>query len=128
MLLPELRLSERAARDTGLSDVFEILAQMCGSAFGHEALAREKFPRSLDALGARTDEALEAARAVGRRVQPDFGAFRDVRPVIAAVQKGVVPAAQDILEVARVVDGIGRLHDVMVLQEETSPRLCARAR
>lgn len=124
-LLPPLHVAERAARDLGFVEIQGILAATCKTPFGREALADEPFPSSLETIEVRLDEAMEARRAVERKVAPDFGSIRDVRAVIDAVEKGVVLGANDILDVAKTLDALARLHDVLAFQGSEAPRLSA---
>ncbi|MCC7069995.1 MAG: hypothetical protein IT383_01650 [Deltaproteobacteria bacterium] len=126
--LQSLHLSERAARDLGFAEVQRVLSSLCATPFGREALQDEVFPRSLALLGERGQEAMEAALAVERRVAPDFGAVRDIRPALVAARKGTVLGTLDLLDVARTQDGLGRLHDVMGFQGVAAPRLSALGR
>jgi DNA mismatch repair protein MutS2 len=122
-VIPELHLSERAARDLGFREVEAILAGACKTPFGREALAEEAFPTELAVVEARLDEAMEARAAVERKVAPDFGSIRDVRAVLDAVEKGVVLGPTDILDVAKTLDALARLHDVVAFQGPEAPRL-----
>lgn len=123
--LPPLHLSERAARDLGFVEIQAILAGTCKTPFGRESLAEDPFPTSTEAVEARLDEAMEARAAVERKVAPDFGSIRDVRAVLDAVDKGVVLGSIDILDVAKTLDALARLHDVLTFQGAEAPRLTA---
>jgi DNA mismatch repair protein MutS2 len=123
--LPALHLTERAARDLGFLEVGALLAASCKTPFGREVLAEEPFPTSRAVVEERLEEALEARAAVERKVAPDFGSLRDVRAVLDAVDKGVVLGANDILDVAKTVDALARLHDVVTFQGAEAPRLSA---
>lgn len=126
--LVELHLSERAARDLGFEEVSAILERTCRTSFGMEALAEDRFPATLEAVQVRLDEAMEARAAVERKVSPDFGGIKDVRIVLDAVAKGVVLGSNDIVDTARTLDALARLHDVIVFQGADAPRLAAVAR
>ncbi|OGQ12458.1 MAG: hypothetical protein A2138_06285, partial [Deltaproteobacteria bacterium RBG_16_71_12] len=126
--LEPLHLSERAARDLGFIEVQRVLASLCPSPFGKEELGREPFPATRAALDQRGAEAMEAARAVERRVAPDFGSVRDIRPALVAARKGTVLGTLDLLDVARTQEALGRLHDVVSFQGGEAPRLAVLAR
>lgn len=128
MQLVELDLTQRAARDLGFDEVCAILEASCRTAFGMEALAHDRFPTSSEVLAARLDEALEARAALERKVSPDFASLRDLRGVLAAALKGVVLGAIDIVDTAKTIEALARLHDVMVFQAADAPRLAALAR
>ena len=128
MNLVELHLSARAARDLGFAEIEAILASSCKTAFGREALALQPFPSTLEALTLRLDEAMEARLAVERKVAPDFGGIKDVRVVLDAVQKGVVLGANDIVDVAKTLDALARLHDVVTFQGGEAKHLAALAK
>ena len=123
MNLVELHLGERAAKDLGFDEVCAILEGTCRTSFGMEALAAERFPSTLHALEVRLDEAMEARAAVERKVAPDFGGIKDVRIVLDAVAKGVVLGSNDIVDTARTLDALARLHDVVTFQGADAPRL-----
>jgi DNA mismatch repair protein MutS2 len=128
MELLELHLSERTAADLGFDEVCAILDASCRTPFGKEALAFERFPATHEGLKARLDEAMEARAAVERKVSPDFSSLKDLRVVLEAVQKGVVLGSIDIVDTARTLDALARLHDVMEFQGGDAPRLCALGR
>ena len=128
MDLETLHLTERAARDLGFTDVQRVLSSLCATPFGREALLVDVFPRSVTSLAERGHEAVEAAGAAERRVVPDFGAVRDIRPALVAACKGTVLGTLDLLDVARTQDGLGRLHDVISFQGEAAPRLSVLGR
>ncbi len=128
MDLEPLHISERAARDLGFTEMQRVLSTLCATPFGREALAADVFPNDPARLAERGHEAMEAARAVERRVAPDFAAVRDIRPALVAACKGTVLGTLDLLDVARTQDGLGRLHDVVSFQGEAAPRLSARGR
>lgn len=128
MELSPLHLSERTARDLGFVDVQRVLAGLCPSPFGREALAVEPFPATADSLAQRAAESTEAARLVDRRVAPDFGAVKDIRLALVASRKGTVLGTLDLLDVARTQEALGRLHDLMGFQGDDAPRLAARGR
>lgn len=128
MQLVELHLSERAAKDLGFDEVCAILDASCRTPFGTEALALERFPATSEGLAARLDEAMEARSAVERKVSPDFGSLRDLRVVLAAVQKGIVLGSIDIIDTAKTLDALARLHDVMDFQGAEAPLLARLGR
>ncbi|MBM4283328.1 MAG: hypothetical protein FJ137_22155 [Deltaproteobacteria bacterium] len=125
-LLP-LSVDPRALRDLGFDDVRTILRDLCRTPFGKEALDHDVFPVHGDVLTDRVDGALEAREATARKVAPDFGGLREVRHILDASGKGVVLAAADILDVARTIDALGRLKDVVTFQGDEAPRLAALA-
>src|ERR1043165_415544 len=96
--LVALHLTPRAARDLGFSEVEGFLMAACKTPFGHEALADDPFPTSLDVLNTRLDEAMEARAAVARKVSPDFGGIKDMRHVVDAAGKGIVLGSNDIVD------------------------------
>jgi DNA mismatch repair protein MutS2 len=128
MDLVALHLTPRAAKDLGFAEVEGILASSCKTPFGHEALQDQPFPSTLEAITARLDEALEARHAVERKVAPDFAGIKDVRHVLDAVEKGIVLGANDIVDVAKTLDALARLHDVIVFQGNEAPALVEVAR
>ncbi|MBI1949190.1 MAG: hypothetical protein HYS27_26115 [Deltaproteobacteria bacterium] len=128
MDLEPLHLSDRAARDLGFVEIQRVLAALCPSTFGKEALAQAPFPTARALLHERGAEAMEAAQAVERRVAPDFGSVRDIRPALVAAQKGTTLGTLDLLDVARTQEALGRLHDVMAFQGEAAPLLGAIGR
>jgi DNA mismatch repair protein MutS2 len=70
---------------------------------------------------------MEGKAAVERLVAPDFGGLREVRHILEASGKGVVLAALDIIDVARTIDAMGRLKDVIEAQEDEARTLVALA-
>jgi DNA mismatch repair protein MutS2 len=121
--LAPFHLPSRAARDLGFLEVQGILSSLCFSPYGREALEQDIFPSSMDALITRLEESLEGRAAVERKVAPDFGSLKDVRPILEAIPKGVVLGAPEILDVAKTLDGLARLHDVITFQRDEAPRL-----
>jgi DNA mismatch repair protein MutS2 len=117
----------RALRDLGFVEVFDVLRGLCRTPFGREALDHDVFPVDDGALRERIEMALEAKAATARKVAPDFGGLREVRHILQASEKGTVLAAADILDVARTIDALGRLKDVVAFQGEDAPRLVALA-
>jgi DNA mismatch repair protein MutS2 len=126
-ILPPLAVDARALKDLGFVEVFDLLRALCRTPFGREALDDDVFPTDAGALQARVQTALEARDATARKVAPDFGGLREVRHILDASEKGVVLAAADILDVARTVDALGRLRDVVTFQDEAAPGLVALA-
>jgi DNA mismatch repair protein MutS2 len=127
MDIPSFHLAARAARDLGFDDVRAVLAALCASPFGREALDDDVFPTTMEALESRFAGAMEAKELVLRKVSPDFGGMRDVRAILIAIEKGTVLAAADILDVAKTLDAIARLHDVISFQREEAPILAESA-
>jgi DNA mismatch repair protein MutS2 len=125
--LPPLFVDARALRDLGFVEVMTVLREQCRTPFGREALDDDVFPVDGDVLSDRLHAALEGKEAAARKVAPDFGGLREVRHILQASEKGVVLAAADILDVARTIDGLGRLKDVVTFQGDEAPRLVALA-
>jgi DNA mismatch repair protein MutS2 len=123
--LPPLTVDARALRDLGFVEVMAVLREQCRTPFGREALDDDVFPVDDDVLSDRLHAALEGKEAAARKVAPDFGGLREVRHILEASEKGVVLAAADILDVARTVDALGRLKDVVTFQGDEAPRLVA---
>ncbi len=121
--LPPLAVDPRALRDLGFDEIVHILRSLCRTPFGREALDHDVFPVDGDVLAERLDAALEAREATARKVAPDFGGLREVRHILEASEKGVVLAAADILDVARTIDALGRLKDVVTFQGDEAPHL-----
>ena len=126
-VLPPLRVSERALFDLGFREVQNVLRGLTRTPFGKEALDDDLFPRDGDVLLRRTTAAMEARSAVLRKVAPDFGGLREVRHIVDASGKGVILSATDILDVARTIDALGRLKDVIVFQGIEAPELVSLA-
>ena len=116
--LVHLHLPARAQAELGLSDALVTLSGLCPSPWGREALLEDPFPDAQEELKRRLLCAMEAKGAVARKVSPDFGGLREVRQILDAVDKGVVLSAPDILDVARTIDALGRLHDLLVHQDD----------
>ena len=125
--LPALRVSDRALSDLGFREVQGVLRGLTRTPFGKESLDDDLFPVDVDVLGRRTTTAMEARAAVRRAVAPDFGGLREVRHIVDASGKGVVLAPADILDVARTIDALGRLKDVVIFQADEAPQLVALA-
>src|SRR5690606_18925543 len=83
--LAPFRLSSRVARELGFAAVQAILESRCATPFGREALAREVFPPTREAVEARVSEVTEAAHLVAQRSLPDFPALKDLRPALELV-------------------------------------------
>jgi DNA mismatch repair protein MutS2 len=125
--LPPLAVDARALKDLGFDEVADLLRAQCRTPFGKESLDDDVFPTDGDVLADRLGCAMQARDAVARKVAPDFGGLREVRHILQASEKGVVLAAADILDVARTVDALGRLRDVITFQGDESARLVALA-
>lgn len=125
--LPPLHLPARARHELGFSDVERILAGACATPFGREALLRDVFPETLEDLEARMEEVLEAAHLVTQRSLPDFASIRDVRPHLEHADKEAVLGALEVLEVARTLDGLARLKDLVESRGDEVARLVAVA-
>ncbi len=125
--LPPLRVSDRALVDLGFREVQTLLRALTRTPFGKEALDDDLFPRGRETLDRRTTTAMEARSAVRRKVAPDFGGLREVRHIVDASAKGVILAAADILDVARTIDALGRLKDVIVFQGDEAKELVTLA-
>ena len=126
-VLPPLRVSDRALFDLGFREVQGVLRGLTRTPFGKESLDDDLFPRERDALLRRTTTAMEARAAVRRQVSPDFGGLREVRHIVDASGKGVILAPADILDVARTIDALGRLKDVILFQGDEARALVALA-
>lgn len=125
--LPPLRVSDRALVDLGFHEVQDVLRGLARTPFGREALVDDVFPVDVDVLGRRTATAMEAKSATLRKVAPDFGGLREVRHIVDASGKGIVLGATDILDVAKTIDALGRLKDVITFQGEEAPVLAEMA-
>jgi DNA mismatch repair protein MutS2 len=125
--LPTLRVSPRALKDLGFDDVLGITASLCRTPFGRDAVADDVFTTDRDELHVRLRAAMEGKAAVLRLVAPDFGGLREVRHILEASGKGVVLAALDIVDVARTIDALGRLKDLIEAQEDEAKTLVALA-
>lgn len=125
--LPAVRVSPRARADLGFNEALAIVAGLCRTPFGKEAVNDDVFPTDRDDLDVRLRTAMEGKAAVQRLVAPDFGGLREVRHILEASGKGVVLAAVDIIDVARTIDAMGRLKDVIEAQEDEAPTLVALA-
>lgn len=122
-VLPALRVSARARKDLGFDEAIAIIAGLCRTPFGRDAVGDDLFPEQHAELRLRLRAAMEAKAAVQRLVAPDFAGLREVRHIIEASGKGIVLAATDILDVAKTIDAIGRLKDVMEAQDDDAPEL-----
>jgi DNA mismatch repair protein MutS2 len=122
-VLPALRIGARARQDLGFDDAMAIIGGLCRTPFGRDALADDVFPEQHAELRLRLRAAMEAKAAVQRLVAPDFAGLREVRHILEASGKGIVLAATDIIDVARTIDAIGRLKDVMEAQDDDAPEL-----
>lgn len=125
--LPALRVSDRALVDLGFVETQDVLRSLTRTPFGKEALADDVFPVDRAALERRTTTAMEAKAATLRKVAPDFGGLREVRHIVDASGKGIVLGAPDIIDVAKTIDALGRLKDVITFQGEDAPALAAAA-
>jgi DNA mismatch repair protein MutS2 len=125
--LPALRVSARALKDLGFDDVLAVISGLCRTPFGRDAIADDVFTTDADELATRLRAAMEGKAAVERLVAPDFGGLREVRHILEASGKGVVLAALDIVDVARTIDAMGRLKDVIEAQEDEARTLVALA-
>lgn len=121
--LPSLRVSTRARTDLGFDDALAIVAGLCRTPFGRESINDDVFPTDVGDLKHRLRCAVEARGCVERKVQPDFGGVREIRHIIEASGKGIVLAAADIVDVAKTIDALGRLKDVVVFQGDEAPAL-----
>jgi DNA mismatch repair protein MutS2 len=121
--LPSLRVSTRARVDLGFDDALAIVAGLCRTPFGRESINDDVFPTDVGDLEHRLRCAVEARGCVERKVQPDFGGVREIRHIIEASGKGIVLAAADIVDVAKTIDALGRLKDVVVFQGDEAPAL-----
>lgn len=125
--LPPLRVSARALVDLGFTEVQDVLRGLTRTPFGKESLGDDVFPVDRDLLDRRSTMAMEAKAATLRKVAPDFGGLREVRHIVDASGKGIVLGPPDILDVARTIDALGRLKDVITFQGEEAPTLAAAA-
>ncbi len=125
--LPPLRVSERALVDLGFGEVQEVLRGLARTPFGKEALVDDVFTVDADVLARRTATAMEAKSASLRKVAPDFGGLREVRHIVDASGKGIVLGPTDILDVAKTIDALGRLKDVITFQGDEAPQLAEMA-
>ncbi|HEY1100444.1 MAG TPA: hypothetical protein VGF99_16005, partial [Myxococcota bacterium] len=121
--LPSLRVSARARADLGFDDALAVIGNLCRTPFGRESVVDDLFPGDSIDLGHRLRCAIEAKGCVARKVAPDFGGLREIRHIIEAGDKGIVLAATDIVDVARTIDALGRLKDVVVFQGDEAPAL-----
>jgi len=121
--LPSLRVSPRARADLGFDDALTAIANLCRTPFGKEGVLDDLFPTDGIDLTHRLRCAMEAKGCVARKVQPDFGGVREIRHIIEASGKGIVLAAADIVDVAKTIDALGRLKDVIVFQGAEAPTL-----
>lgn len=126
-VVPPLRVSARALADLGFHEIMGVLRGLVRTPFGREALDDDVFPTSGALLAERAAHAMEAKTATLRKVSPDFGGLREVRHIVDASGKGIILAAQDILDVAKTIDALGRLKDVITFQAEEAPGLAALA-
>lgn len=122
-ILPFLRVSARARADLGFDDALAAVAGLCRTPFGREGVVDDLFPTDGIELQHRLRCAMEAKGCVARKVQPDFGGVREIRHIIEASGKGIVLAAADIVDVAKTIDALGRLKDVIVFQGAEAPTL-----
>jgi DNA mismatch repair protein MutS2 len=125
--LPALRVTPRALKDLGFDEVMGIVAGLCRTPFGKDAVVDDVFTTDRGELATRLRAAMEGKAAVERLVAPDFGGLREVRHILEASGKGVVLAALDIIDVARTIDAMGRLKDVIEAQGDEAPTLVALA-
>jgi DNA mismatch repair protein MutS2 len=125
--LAELRVSPRSLKDLGFDDVIGALRGLCKTPFGRDAISDDIFTADCAELRARLHAAMEGKAAAMRLVSPDFGGLREVRHILEASGKGVVLAALDIVDVARTIDALGRLKDVIEAQGDDAPTLVALA-
>lgn len=124
--LPPFRLPSRVARELGFADVQRILESRCATPFGRDALQRDVFPATRELVEQRSDEVMEAAHLVGQRSLPDFGGLRDLRPALELVDKEAVLSPAELVDIARTVDGIARLKDLIESRGDEVPRLYGR--
>ena len=124
---PRLRLSSRARQDLGFDDVMAVLRGLCKTELGREGIVDDVFAEHPGTLEERLATAIEAKAAVSRHVSPDFAALREIRHILEASDKGVVLAAVDILDVARTMEALGRLKDVVAIQGDDAPTLVGLA-
>jgi DNA mismatch repair protein MutS2 len=122
-VLPDVRVSARARADLGFDEALAILGGLCRTALGRESTVDDPFVQSASELRLRLATAMEAKAAVLRVVQPDFAGIREVRHILEASGKGIVLAAADIIDVAKTIDALGRLKDVIEAQDEHAPAL-----
>ncbi len=127
-VLPDVRVSARARADLGFDEALAILGGLCKTALGRESTVDEPFVATATELRMRLQTAMEAKAAVLRVVQPDFGGIREVRHILEASGKGIVLAAADIIDVAKTIDALGRLKDVIEAQEDHAPALISMAK
>jgi DNA mismatch repair protein MutS2 len=123
----ELRVSPRSLRDLGFDDVLNALRGLCKTPFGRDAIGDDVFAADRAELRARLRAAMEGKAAVVRAVAPDFGGLREIRHILEASGKGVVLAALDIVDVARSIDALGRLKDVIEAQGDEAKTLVSFA-
>ena len=121
--LPSLRASTRARVDLGFDEALGIIAGLCRTPFGRESVNDDVFVGDAIDLGHRLRCAVEAKGCVERQVAPDFGGLREIRHIIEASGKGIVLAAADIVDVAKTIDALGRLKDVIIFQGAEAPTL-----
>jgi len=124
--LAPLVLSARA--ELGFDEIEAQLESSCHTALGREALLADPFPTSRRALDARLAESMEGRSLASLAVVPPFAAVRDLRPLVEHIEKEGVLASLDLIDVARTLDAIGRIRDLVESRGDEWPRLVARAR
>jgi len=125
--LPTVRISDRAKKELGFDDVLRAIAGLCRAPYGKEAVTDDVFADDAAVIGARLSAAIEAKHAARRLVAPDFGGLKEVRHIVEASGKGTVLAAADIVDVAKTIDALSRLKDVIEAQGDDAPTLTALA-
>jgi DNA mismatch repair protein MutS2 len=118
--------SQAIQDDLGFNDILALLSSMAKTAYGKEALATDVFPNEV-VFAERCNTSAEAQALVARLVAPDFGALKEIRHILQAVDKDTVLAGQDIVEVAKTIDAIGRVKDVIAFQKDDATHLGERA-
>lgn len=124
--LAPFRLSSRVARELGFADVQRILESRCATPFGKDALARDPFPSSREAVEQRVDEVMEAAHLVAQRSLPDFAALKDLRPALELVEKEAVLSPLELVDIGRTVEALARLKDLIESRADEVPLLVRR--
>jgi DNA mismatch repair protein MutS2 len=125
--LPNFALPERADRDLGFALVRERIAAACKTPMGLEAAQRAGFPKTRAALERRLTAAREAQALHEAGAVLDFAPVLDLRPVLAAIEKDATLGALDILDVARTLEAMARLSDLIQARADDAPGLAQRA-